>query len=328
MTSLIRIISLSVMVLLVYSKSAIAINPPPEESQNITVEYANELVEYLMQSGFDSQDLPDLKRIDSEINKWLSEDKNNPVVYTIKGRLLMRYLSVWHKEMKRKQYTREQRQNDPRYNQLKNDANIAFEKALNLDENENVSMHLTIKMLDAITIHVLTSADNKVTALRRSMERVKKFPEERPPGIDGFESYSYRHMVRAYMDEKRYDEALSILEEMKEKFTNPKSLKKFNEAIVRIEDRKAKAMQQAKALEDNQVAESKPQQVQKVADKPQTQKMIPEPPKKQAKMISEPKPQQSDTNKAPLISLKLVLSIAIMAAVTLGAFIYFRRKKQ
>ena len=47
-------------------------------------------------------------------------------------------------------------------------------------------------------------------------------PEEHPP-VERYEFRKYTSIVRAYVDEKRYDEALSILDEMKEKFPYQKT---------------------------------------------------------------------------------------------------------
>jgi pentatricopeptide repeat protein len=294
----------------------------------ISAEQAAVLAKHLsITSKFNISDRQAIKELDADIDKRLLADNSNPVLWFFKGktRALLHYFR--HLEMKQSNMTREQMLNDVEFAELKGKAVESYKHALNLDSQTNVPMKLNVIMLANIDRYVFSDADMQVEASRKMLARVKEHPEEHPPTED-WDFQIYGNIVTSYVDEKRYDEALAVLEEMKEVFPYPTTLKEIEDAIKRTKGRRAKAMQEAKAVEKNQVAESKPQRVQKAADKPLSRKVIPEPPKKQLKKISDPKPLKSDTNKAPLISAKLVIATAIMAVVILCVFIYFRRKKQ
>jgi pentatricopeptide repeat protein len=314
--------------LFLFAESVLAVDSPPPLGEKLDMEQAAVLAKFMfMTSKFQVDDRPIVEELATDIEMRLNENGTNPVLWFFKGRISALLLSLRHSEMKQGNTTREQRLSDPEYLNYKDKSIEAFHHALELDDRFDAPMHLNVTMLGSIDMYVFSDADMQVKANRKILERVKKHSEERPPK-ENFEFKIYGNIVTSYIDEKRYDEALAVLEEMKKEFPYPITLKEIEDAIKRTEDRKAKAMQEAKVEEHNKVAIDKPRQINTV-DKAQSQKVTKETKmvQQRLKIISEPKPQPSDSNKA-LISSKLVITIVITAVVILGTFIYFRRRKQ
>ena len=323
----------SILILLAVSSvsSVFADEQLPVLDQKISAKQAAALAKYLSRtSKFKIDDRPIIKELDADIDKRLSADNSNPVLWFFEGKTTALLHYFRHLEMKQNNMTREQMLNDVEFTELTGKAVDAYKHALKLDSHTDAPMKLNLIMLANIDRYVFSDADMQVEASRKMLARVKEYPEEHPP-MENWEFQIYGNIVTSYVDEKRYDEALEVLEEMKDEFPYPTTLKEIEDAIKRTENRKAKAIQETKAVEDNKIAESNAQQLEK-ADKPQTQKeVIPAPaksPQKQPEPISEPKPQSSDASKPSLILPKLITAIAIIAVVILGASIYLRLRRQ
>jgi pentatricopeptide repeat protein len=242
---------------LLFAGNMLAAEQPPQLSEKLDMEEAAALADYLYRTvKFKVNDRQTIEALEVDIEKQLAKDDANPVLWFFKGRISALLLSLRNREMKQNNTTPEQRLGDSEYLSYKKNSIEAYNRALELDERPNAAMHLNVTMLGSISIYVFSDADMRVEANRRKLERVKKHPEEHPPRED-WEFKTYGNIVTAYVDEKRYDEALSVLEEMKEKFPYPQSLKEINVAVKRIKERKAAAMQKANTAVNDQAAKSK-----------------------------------------------------------------------
>jgi pentatricopeptide repeat protein len=320
-----------ILLLLLSAVNSQAVDRPPLVSDKLKVEEATNLSKYLsITAKFKVGDYKIIKDLEADIDKRLAKDSTNPVLWFFKARISALLLSLRNRQMEQNNTTREQRLNDSEYLKYKDESIEGYKRALQLDDRDDVSMHLNVTMLGSIDRYVFSDADMQVKASRKIIGRVKKHPEERTTDIEDWEFKTYGNIVTAYVDEKRYDEALSVLEEMKEKFPYPQSLKEINVAVKRIKERKAAAMQKANTAVNDQAAKSKPQQTRK-EDRSQSQKVMPAPfqaPQKLLKPIPMPKVQPSDAGKPPSLSAKIVIILAIMAVVMLGIFLYFRQKRK
>jgi pentatricopeptide repeat protein len=313
------------------SEKAIAVEAPPAVNEDLSVGQAAALTTYLFQSGkFKVNDRILIEKLKLKIEERLDRDGTNPTLWFLKGRLSALLHGLHVRDMQKKHFSRAQIRNDKEYIKLRNESVEAYTRALDLDSNADAPMHLNLQMLGSISMDVFSDADMRVTANRKKLTRIKQHPEEHTTDIEDWEFKTYGNIVTAYVDEKRYDEALSVLEEMKEKFSYPRSLKEINVAVKRIKERKAAAMQKANTAVNDQAAKSKPQQTRK-EDKPQNQKVMPAPvqaPQKQAKPIPGSKTKPSDAGKSLPMFAKIVIIFAIMAVVILCIFIYFRHKRK
>ena len=112
----------SILILLAVSSvsSVFADEQLPVLDQKISAKQAAALAKYLSRtSKFKIDDRPIIKELDADIDKRLSADKSNPVLWFFKGRTTALLHSFHNREMKQKNIMIEKILNDSKYIELK-----------------------------------------------------------------------------------------------------------------------------------------------------------------------------------------------------------------
>ena len=267
------------------------------------VEYSGETTEAWLSSLSDEMfsvqnkitgDLENLKRLEANLLARIKSDPENPYLYALRGRVKHGFLSSRVKEIRH--LGREFLLSDEIYIQLKNETRDNYQKALLLDD-QGYEHQLSGKILAIIDGDFISNSDMKIKALRKQLNR--------PWGESEYFEYStYSHIVTAYMDEKRYDEALSVIDEIAAKFPSMQS--EIDAGRQRIQN-----YQQTATTEPEQNAP--PVKVPEKATPPTTvakvepAKVIPQPSEPQITLARQ---EPTDTPRGPrLIGLVLVLLI-------------------
>jgi hypothetical protein len=252
------------------------------------------------------EQLSDLYGIEQKIDQELKEHPNNPKLWWLKGLNAWSYVHALQKPL-----TEEEKKLKRYYKYELTDE--AFKKAIELDKSNEP--HLTLNMF--YSLKTFGSSDVHVEAARRILE---EDPDLEPKNEIEMRGGIIQHLLRL----ERYEEVMKEIETIEQKYPDTEYAKNARKHYTEVIE---KAKKEKITKKNNQPKTPKSAEKTVVAKKPQ-QTQIVDKPQKKPKMITEPKPQQADTYKAPMISAKLVIAISIMAAVILGAFIYFRRKKQ
>ncbi len=204
--------------------------PPPLMDQETSAEWVSSLTVYLYRaSKFKLSDRPEMEQWAKNLDARLTTDELNPALWFLKARIDRLFLTM--RARKIKHLPRDEYFNDPEFKRLKESSIAMYQKALQLDANEKAPMHLDYLMLDTIAMDVFAPADMQIESLKRAMTA------ENQPIVDDSEYYQYSHLLAAYYDAGRQQDAMNLLKEMESKADKrfPHKKKEITDAIVSLD---------------------------------------------------------------------------------------------
>ena len=304
---------------------------PVEYTGATTKEWVSDLAnEMFNSSNRVTSDKDNLILLENNLQSRIKSDSNNPALYFLLGRVKYGFLSKRADEIKHlareellkdepsereltkneiRVLTRKMILNDKEWNRLKNEVTEFYEKALELDD-KGYQIQLTGEMLGIIDASIFSNSDMRVKALRKELNR--------PWGeSESFEYNTYSRIVTAYIDEKRYDEALSVINEIEEKF--PSMQTEIESGRQRIWG----FQQAAQAAQAEQEKTPQPTELKKPESaiaKPQQQLVQQQPPAKEKDTPQKPKAtREADNNQVIIIGI-------VLFVLMLVGFMVARRK--
>ena len=208
-------------VFLVVTQSANALSLDGEVSPGEAIDFAKSLYMGEYRGVVAPQDA-ELEGLRSQVDTQLEANPLDPVLWFLRGAITRRMLRQYNIEMDQMGLSREEALADKNYITLRDESVASYQKALEVDGRDDAARHLGALMLGIIESDVFSDTDMRVTSARRKIERWKtdkEFHERIEDGIPwDLEFHMYGRIVTAYVDEKRYDEALGVIDEMQERF--------------------------------------------------------------------------------------------------------------
>ncbi len=183
--------------------------------------WENSMLDYVEDwRNFVGKPREDIESIRVELEKIIASNSTRPKLKIIMGGLYSVEAGIIVSELKQKGIALDKIRKDANYVNVIKKLNENYKAALELD-------HGSLLLDDFRLINgVITSADIRVSSLRKMIELWndgKRFEDLGNDPVIDFDYKSYFKIVTAYVDEKRYDEALSVINEIEEKFPSMKS---------------------------------------------------------------------------------------------------------
>jgi len=247
----------------------------------------------------------------------LNAQPDNSVYWYFNARLINMELSIYYFENKDKKflerndyYTDEHRvaQRELMYS--------SYKKSLDLNAKAEPNNQLTYKMLDNIAFDLGAPYQTRVQALRKILMIPEDQVPEHPDGhvVEDREYLTYKSIVGAYLDGKDFDGALSVLDEMQQKY--PRIQNKIEQARSDILSRKARHKEE--------VAEQE-----KPSQQTESEELTPVTPTiNQSPIVkTETVPQKGTTSQATNDNKTLIIVLALAVLLLIGFVIVKKRKK-
>lgn len=250
------------------------------------------------------------QKIIIEFNETLTQNSERPKLWVILGQLHGYEAGFIVEELKKSGVSLEEIRKNSEYLEALEKVNESFKEALELNSGE-----LTLNDLMRINT-VITKADIKIASLKEMLRLYGEGQDFENMGGDpvtNFEYNTHAKMVTAYIDEKRYEEALSVIDEIEKKF--PYMNSEIELGRKQITGYIQAAVDSSQQDQENKTKPTKPKKPESVTTMD-----------KQQPVVKEKDEQQSYENLLNLNNSKTFVISITLVLLLLVAFIAVRRK--